>query len=87
MGFHFKVICRGPLCRSIAAPYRLQGLPLRKGSESRGAAQVEMLSLMASKGFVFSYKGENIRFDPFAPVPLYRLILFLHGLLLLSCMV
>jgi hypothetical protein len=61
---------------------------LKKGQSRLGSALSDRPAvLMASKGFVFSYKGENIRFDPFAPVPLYLLILFLHDLRLLSCFV
>jgi hypothetical protein len=59
MGFNFKVICRGPLCRSCAAPHRLQRPPLRKGSESRGAAQVGTLSLWRQRDLFFLIKEKT----------------------------
>jgi hypothetical protein len=63
-------------------------MPKKGQSRLLGSALSDRPSVfMALKGFVFSYKGKNIRFDPFAPVPFFLLILFLHGLPFLSCLV
>jgi hypothetical protein len=47
-------------------------MPKKGRSRLLGSALSDRPSVfMALKGFVFSYKGKNIRFDPFAPVPFF----------------